>query len=132
MLDKNIAYDLGTGGAKASLYDKEGTCQASTFAREGAAEVILADLNEEAARRVADTAWGDTSCRFTVIRTDVGNPDDIAKAFREMKMEFSRVDVLVNCAGICTTSSIDNQTVTQWDKVMAINLRGHFSAAGKR
>jgi xylulokinase len=26
-----IAYDLGTGGAKASLYDVEGTCMASTF-----------------------------------------------------------------------------------------------------
>jgi xylulokinase len=26
-----IAYDLGTGGAKASLYDVEGTCLASTF-----------------------------------------------------------------------------------------------------
>jgi xylulokinase len=26
-----IAYDLGTGGAKASLYDADGTCRASTF-----------------------------------------------------------------------------------------------------
>jgi xylulokinase len=31
MPDRIIAYDLGTGGAKASLYDREGTCQASTF-----------------------------------------------------------------------------------------------------
>jgi xylulokinase len=31
MADRIIAYDLGTGGAKASLYDREGTCQASTF-----------------------------------------------------------------------------------------------------
>ena len=26
-----IAYDLGTGGAKASLYDVDGACRASTF-----------------------------------------------------------------------------------------------------
>ena len=31
MADHIIAYDLGTGGAKASLYDREGTCRASTF-----------------------------------------------------------------------------------------------------
>ena len=31
MADTIIAYDLGTGGAKASLYDREGVCQASTF-----------------------------------------------------------------------------------------------------
>ncbi|MEJ2412303.1 MAG: FGGY-family carbohydrate kinase [Anaerolineales bacterium] len=31
MADKIIAYDLGTGGNKASLYDREGTCLGSTF-----------------------------------------------------------------------------------------------------
>jgi xylulokinase len=31
MADHIIAYDLGTGGAKASLYNSEGTCKASTF-----------------------------------------------------------------------------------------------------
>ena len=32
MPDKILAYDLGTGGNKASLYDAEGRCLASVFA----------------------------------------------------------------------------------------------------
>ena len=40
-----IAYDLGTGGAKASLYSTEGTCLASTFVVTPKIQAIRARIN---------------------------------------------------------------------------------------
>ncbi len=69
---------------------------------------------------------GRPAAKFEVVRADIGDPDSVVQAFKNVKRSFSRLDILVNCAGICTTSSIEELTVPQWDRVMAINLRGTF------
>jgi NAD(P)-dependent dehydrogenase (short-subunit alcohol dehydrogenase family) len=58
---------------------------------------IAADLNVEAERAMAQTAE-----------------------------KFSRLDVLVNAAGILLTGSIENTSLEQWDTMMNINLRSVF------
>ena len=39
------------------------------------------------------------------------------------------VSILVNNAGIMTNSSLTNQSIEEWDEVMAVNLRGPFLMA---
>jgi len=44
---------------------------------------------------------------------------------------FGSLDVVVHCVGILYTTSVEDTTEEQWDKVMAVNLRSAFFAAQK-
>jgi 3-oxoacyl-[acyl-carrier protein] reductase len=39
---------------------------------------------------------------------------------------FGRLDVLVNCAGVCSGTSLDEITEQEWDRTYAINVKGPF------
>jgi len=103
-----------------------GAATVRAFVREGAAGIVLMDMNESGAQNAAKAAQGETSCGFEIVRVDVGDPDNVMHAFQRVKEKHPRLDILVNCAGICTTSSLEDLKVPQWDRVMAINLRGTF------
>jgi 3-oxoacyl-[acyl-carrier protein] reductase len=118
-LTGKVAVVTGAGGGI-------GAAAARAFAREGAAGVVIADMNEQAAHDAAASMREGTSCRFEVVQTDVGDPASIARLFQHTKDLFGRLDALVNCAGICTQSSLEETSVAQWDRVMAVNLRGTF------
>src|SRR6266513_1691599 len=40
--------------------------------------------------------------------------------------QFKQLDIIVNCAAIDYTLSVDEMTVEQWDRVMNVNLKGPF------
>ena len=40
-----------------------------------------------------------------------------------------RLDILVNCAGICTLTPILDIDAAEWDRVLGVNLRGTFLMA---
>jgi 3-oxoacyl-[acyl-carrier protein] reductase len=44
----------------------------------------------------------------------------------EVFTTFGRIDVLVNCAGICSGTSIADMTEDEWDMTLAVNLKGLF------
>src|SRR5699024_7077481 len=45
---------------------------------------------------------------------------------RQITSEFGSLDVLVNNAGVDRTVSIDEMSVDDWDRILAVNLRGPF------
>jgi len=45
---------------------------------------------------------------------------------REVLKKFSTIDILINNAGICYLRPFDEISENEWDKVMAINLKGTF------
>lgn len=57
---------------------------------------------------------------------DVTKPSDMANLFDKAVSEYKQVDVVVHCAGIMPLSPILKNDVEQFDKVIAINLRGTF------
>ena len=44
----------------------------------------------------------------------------------EVLRTFGRIDVLVNCAGICSGTSIADMTEDEWDTTLSVNLKGLF------
>jgi 3-oxoacyl-[acyl-carrier protein] reductase len=64
--------------------------------------------------------------RALAVQADVGNPDDVARLFREAAGAFGSIDVVVNNAGIMPTGPIAEGDVAMFDKVIATNLRGAF------
>jgi NAD(P)-dependent dehydrogenase (short-subunit alcohol dehydrogenase family) len=103
-----------------------GAATALAFAAEGAAAILVADLNEAAGSALVKKVMAVSSCACRFVKTDVGDPRDIAELFRILKADFSRLDILVNCAGVCPVVPPEDITAEGWDRVMAINLRGTF------
>lgn len=101
-----------------------GEAIATTFAREGAA-VVVADLDEGRATDVAAgiEADGGRSMPYAV---DVAEETQVESLVAETEDRFGPVDILVNNAAINERSALFDLTVEEFDRVMAVNLRGTF------
>lgn len=87
--------------------------------------LVLADLidPEETAKAVAETG---SSC--ITVKGDVSEEADVEKMVEKAISEFKKVDILVNNAGISQLSftATEELSVSEWDKIMAVNLKGTF------
>ena len=101
---------LVTGGAR-----NIGAAIAARFASDGA-RVVVADLEVPA----------DADARIRYETADVALEDDVEALFERLKSEYGRVDVLVNNVGIWFRRPFKEITVDEWDRVIAVNLRGVF------
>jgi 2-deoxy-D-gluconate 3-dehydrogenase len=111
-----------TGGAMGI-----GAAIAERLAEAGAA-VLIADVNEEAARRAA-TRIGETGGQAVAFRADMSQVGDIQAMVAAAVERFGRLDVLVNNAGIFPFTPALEMTEEQWDRVLDVNLKGAFFAA---
>jgi 3-oxoacyl-[acyl-carrier protein] reductase len=97
---------------------------AKLFAAAGAT-LAISDVKLEAAQAVAGEAER-AGAKAIAVRTDVTDPADVARLFDEAAAALGAVDVLVNNAGIFQSKPIDDLTAEDWDRVMAVNLKGVF------
>ncbi len=99
-----------------------GRAAALAFAREGA-RLALADVNLPAAEAVAGEvrALGGEALAFAADVSDEGAVRALVAGVAE---RLGPVDVLVNNAGVFRSTPIDQLTVAEWDRVLAVNLRG--------
>jgi glucose 1-dehydrogenase len=67
--------------------------------------------------------------RDVLVQADVSKEDDVVRMLGEAVNELGGVDVLVNNAGIQISRPSDELPVKDFDKVLAINLRGAFLSA---
>jgi 3-oxoacyl-[acyl-carrier protein] reductase len=102
-----------------------GRATALAFALEGA-KVVLAELNPDLCASVAKEIRAANGVALE-ISTDVSNPESVTNMIERVKLEFGRVDVLVNNAGVFPRIAWDDLTLEDWDKTHSINLRGMFS-----
>ena len=95
------------------------------FAREGA-DVILVDLAEPSAAASVLAAVRDQQREALYVQADVSDEDSVRAMAQAALARFGRVDILVNNAGIFTQSLLEDMPVADWDRVLAVNLRGTF------
>lgn len=100
---------------------------AFTFAREGA-KVVVADLDEENGRAVAEeiVAQGGEAM---FVKLDVTSRESVKSMVDAVMAKWGRIDVLVNNAGITADKTLLKMTEEQFDKVIAVNLKGVFNCA---
>lgn len=116
-LENKVAVITGAAGGI-------GSETAKRFLSEGA-KVVLADLNVEAAAAVAQKQ--DESGENTLaISVDVTSAASVAAIFEAAIDRFGGVDILVNNAGATLDARLVNMTEEQFDKAIAINLKGTF------
>jgi NAD(P)-dependent dehydrogenase (short-subunit alcohol dehydrogenase family) len=64
--------------------------------------------------------------RTLAIKADITDQGQIRAAAEKTAQEFGRIDILINNAGVDYTLPIDEMSLDQWDKVLAVNLRAPF------
>ncbi len=101
-----------------------GRATALAFALEGA-KVVLAELNPELCSSVAFEIRSENGVAIS-IPTDVSKPESVSSMIETVKLEFGRVDVLVNNAGVFPRIAWDDLTLLDWDTTHSINLRSLF------
>lgn len=108
---------LVTGGSQG-----QGASHVERFAREGARVVATDVLDEQGDAYVA----GLVAQGLIVIyrHLDVASKDEWAAVVADIASEWGPVDILVNNAGISSHDVIDDITLGEWDKVVAVNQTG--------
>jgi len=78
-----------------------------------------------AARRLFAGGRGGTS-PVLAVAGDVSKPGDVRRAVRQALGRFGRIDLLVNNAGTPGRGRVEDLSEGDWDRVLAVNLRGAF------
>jgi NAD(P)-dependent dehydrogenase (short-subunit alcohol dehydrogenase family) len=111
-----------TGGGKGL-----GRAVAHGLAREGAT-VIVADIDialaEEAVREIEKNGG-----RADPLLCDVGDENDVQRAFDAIRRRFGRLDVLVANAGIFPAESGLDTPLNTFDRILGTNFRGAYLSA---
>lgn len=110
---------LVTGGGRGL---GEAICR--TLAEAGM-KIVVGDLRLDLADAVAD-ALKAAGGEAVALRLDVTDEDHVEVVVQETVNRFGRLDVLINNAGVDVTLPIDELTVDQWDRIVAVNLRAPF------
>jgi 3-oxoacyl-[acyl-carrier protein] reductase len=95
------------------------------FAREGA-DVAIGDVCADADAQPVLDAIAAGGRRAIFVHTDVANSDDVRALGERVLTEWGAIDILVNNAGILTQTPVHEMSIEEWDRVLAVNLRGTF------
>ena len=64
--------------------------------------------------------------RAEVFQADISNPEAVQALFEHIRKKVSRLDVLVNNAGVIRDNLLLSTELSDWDRVLDLNLRGAF------
>ena len=107
---------LVSGGARGM-----GASHVRTMVAEGA-KVVFGDILDDEGEAVANEIGDDA--RY--VHLDVTQPEDWESAVATAVSEFGGLDVLVNNAGIINVGTIEDYALSEWQRILDINLTGVF------
>ena len=104
-IGKAVAILLAHSGADVAVVDK--------IIDDGQLEAVAHDIRSVGRQSIA-------------IQADVQDKADVVCFFRQSLDDFGSIDILVNCAGIVSTSKIIDMPEEEWDQTLDVNLKGIF------
>ena len=111
---------LVTGGARGI-----GKAIAMTLARAGA-DIVIADVNLEEAQKTAGEIEG-LGRKSMAISVDVTDYAKVEEAVNKILDKFTKLDILINNAGITKDNLLLRMGQQEWDAVLNVNLKGSFN-----
>lgn len=101
-----------------------GAATAMALAREGCNVVVVDNVKERVDETLAKLREINSQCSGIV--ADLLKDDQIASLVEQTHRQYGRIDILINCAGVCMPRNFMEITAEEWDLVMGINLRAVF------
>ena len=102
-----------------------GRAVALAYAEEGA-HVAIAWIARESDARSLVEAIEQKGRRALAVRCDVTVEDEVEALVAGVKETFGHIDVLVSNAGIQKAQALTDTTVADWDRMIAVHMRGAF------
>ena len=96
---------------------------AKSYAEHGADVAILA-RRKERLDELAKEITASTGKKVLPIKCDVTSEKNCKEAVAQVLAKFGKVDILLNNAGYTTVGSVDALDDSQWDKEIALNIKG--------
>jgi rhamnulose-1-phosphate aldolase/alcohol dehydrogenase len=119
---RKVAFVTGGAGGIGSE-----TCR--RLASEGA-HVVVADLNIEGAEKVAEEInkkYGEGQA--IAVQMNVTKEEEVKAAFEQTSLTYGGVDIVVNNAGLATSSPLEETTLQEWNLNMDVLATGYFLVA---
>jgi NAD(P)-dependent dehydrogenase (short-subunit alcohol dehydrogenase family) len=101
-----------------------GLATAERLAAEGAA-VVVTDVQDEAGEQAA-AAIRDSGAAASFLHLDVADEDNWRRVVERVLSDHGRLDVLVNNAGMGDLETIEQTSLPDWERTIAIDQTGVF------
>jgi len=111
---------LVTGGSRGI-----GESIVEALAAEGARVLFTYNNQLELAKKVSQEL-NDKGYHVNFHQMNVVNREDVRNVFDKIEMDYGKLDVLVNNAGINKPTDFDQITDEDWDNILSVNLKGPF------
>lgn len=108
-----------TGGARGI-----GRVIALKMAQAGA-DIVLCDILDEVNNTASEIET--LGRKSLALKKDITKIDDVQDLINETVTKFSKIDILINNAGITRDNLILRMSEEEWDSVMNVNLKGTFN-----
>ncbi|MCZ8511962.1 bifunctional aldolase/short-chain dehydrogenase [Paenibacillus filicis] len=119
---RKVAFVTGGAGGIGSATVKQ-------FLKDGG-HVVIADLNIEGAQKLAEEQNAQYGAgRVLAVKIDVTKEEEVVAAFRETVLAYGGVDIVVNNAGLATSSPFDETSLKEWNLNMNVLGTGYFLVA---
>jgi 3-oxoacyl-[acyl-carrier protein] reductase len=89
------------------------------------AHVVFGDINLKNAENSAEDVSA-SGGKASAILLNVTDPENVKVSFDSIKSEFKSLDILINNAGITKDGLFVRMKEDDWDRVLAVNLKGSF------
>jgi len=104
-----------------------GRTHALVLAQAGA-KVVVSDISLEDCQKVVDEIKN-SGGQAIAVKCDVTKKQEVEKMVKEVLDKFSKIDILINNAGIAQFKPFLEITEEDWDRTLGINLKGYFLCA---
>jgi 3-oxoacyl-[acyl-carrier protein] reductase len=103
-----------------------GRAIAEALANEGA-NIVVSDINQELAQKTATEIKQKYQVETLAIAANVALLADCDKLVQQTLDKFSKINILINNAGITRDNLILRMSEQEWDSVLGVNLKGVFN-----
>lgn len=114
----------GIGHAIAVRFGQEGANVAINYLKDPDEAKGTEELVKQACQSVRESG-----CKDLIVQADVSAEEQVKKMFEEVVNKWGRIDILVNNAGIQKPSPSHELSMADFDRVIAVNLRGAYLCA---
>lgn len=110
---KTILVTGGSRGIGRAIVEK--------FAKEGFNVILNYNKSEYAALDIAKKYQN-----VEIFKADVSNPKDVEAMINFAETKFKKIDILINNAGISSSSLLQDLSLEEWNKLFEVNVTGTF------